>query len=99
MLTDRNTPPPQIFVVTADNVQIPRDLWAEIYDSLLFYGSPKSWECYSHKLAGILPADAGVIRHTKAQRVLDALPPALFEATLLSEMIHEVDPELEVFNA
>lgn len=68
-----------------DTVRVPRALWAQIYWALELYGDPQNWENYSRPRAGIVPAPVALIRFASAKRVLDAIPPALFEATLEPE--------------
>ena len=68
-----------------DCVQVPRTLWAQIYWALELYGFEGNWSEYQHKRAGVFPAAALMDQGKLARQALEAIPPALFEATLLPE--------------
>lgn len=68
-----------------DTVTLPRALWAQIYAALELYAVPQNWKEYEHKRAGLMPSPVMLIGHAAAKRVLDAVPPALFEKTLEPE--------------
>ncbi len=66
-------------------VLVERALWASIVDALMLYGTPKNWEAYSHKLAGIIPAPVATIKSDCAKRAYDRLTPELLSLALLPE--------------
>lgn len=68
-----------------DFVSVPRDLWAQVYACLELYAIKENWTGYTHKRAGLMQPLIPLVQHTSAKRVLDAIPPALFEASLLPE--------------
>lgn len=70
-----------------DTITIPRDLWAQVYWCLQTYGYAGNWQPYQHAKHGLQEPAINYIGCGVAKRMLDLIPPELFEATLTADAV------------